>query len=209
MTLQEIGLKHKTDKATTHLYMDNYEKYLSSWRDKEFVLLELGVAAGNSISMWREAFPKAKIFGIDNNPDCAGEGIFIGSQIDTEFLDRVLAEIGIPDVVIDDCSHYSPYTIQTFEHLFPKIAPKGLYFVEDCSVFYNEHYSEKFEPNGRSKIYNFFVDMAYHVDVAGRGCTGNAQYAIDLGITDPPVPKYSRIMESMHIHPGLWLFKRK
>ena len=29
MTLQEIGLKYGTDKATTHFYMDNYEKYLS------------------------------------------------------------------------------------------------------------------------------------------------------------------------------------
>ena len=69
-TLNEIGLEHKTDKSTmTHCYLDIYESYLGKWRDKEFTLLEIGVAAGNSLRMWREYFTKAHIYGIDINPD--------------------------------------------------------------------------------------------------------------------------------------------
>lgn len=209
-TLQEIGLKHGTDKAATHFYMDNYEKYLASWRDKEFTFLELGVGNGSSIKMWREAFPNAKVYGIDNNEDCAGEGIFIGSQNDKEFLDKVLLCIGTPDVVIDDASHEGWRTVDTFKYLFPKISIGGLYFVEDSATFYSTHYSGAFESSGRSAVFTFFTGLAYDVDIAGRGMTGNVAYA--LSVENPnfdAVPEYSRIIDSIHIHPSLWLFQRK
>src|SRR3990167_5400681 len=114
-TLNDLGLKYATDKSTiTHCYLDNYAKYFESWRNKEFVFLEIGVAAGNSIRMWREYFPKAKVYGIDNNPDCAGEGIFIGSQSDNVFLDKILVEIGSPDIILDDGSHIGKDMVSTF-----------------------------------------------------------------------------------------------
>lgn len=211
MTLQEIGSKHGTDKATTHFYMDNYSKYLEPLRDKEFVLLEIGVGNGSSIKMWREAFPKAKIYGIDINEDCAGyvDGVFIGSQNDKEFLDKVLAEIGTVNVLIEDCSHEGWRTIDTFKYLFPKISNDGLYFVEDTATFYNNHYSGEFQNNGRSEVFNFFTGLAYDVDIAGRAMCGNPEVAINYPIEEPPVPTYSRILDSIHIHPSLWLFKRK
>lgn len=211
MTLNEIGVEAGTDKSTlTHCYLDNYEKYLAPLRDKEFVLLELGVGNGSSIKMWREFFPNAKVYGIDINPDCAGEGIFIGSQTDTDFLNNVLSQIGTPTVLIDDCSHEGKLTIETFKYLFPKISDGGLYFVEDCATFYNNHYSGEFESNGRSRVYNFFTDLAYHVDIAGRGMTGNVAYALTVENQNfDAVPEYSRILESIHIHSSLWLFKRR
>lgn len=209
-TLQEIGRKHGTDKATTHFYMDNYEKYLASWREKEFTLLELGVGNRSSINMWHEAFPNAKVYGIDNNNDCKGEGVLIGDQTDKDFLDKALLYIGTPDVVVDDASHEGWRTIETFKHLFPKIAEGGLYFVEDTATFYNNHYSGAFESNGRSKVFNFLIGLAYDVDIAGRGMTGNFRYAIDVENTNfDAVPEYSRVLESIHIHTSLWLFKRR
>jgi len=210
LSLDEIGLKHKTDKSSmTHCYLGNYEKYLESWRDKEFTLLELGVAGGASIKMWREYFPNAKVYGIDNNPDCAGEGIFIGSQVDTEFLDKVLDAIGEVNVLVEDCSHVGSLTIESFQYLFPKIAEGGMYFIEDTATFYSEQYSpERYE--GVSTVFRFFTDLAYDVDIAGRAMTGNSKVAIET--TNPtfhPLPEYSRILESMHIHQSLWLFKRR
>ncbi len=208
-TFHEAGLKHGTDKAVTHLYMDNYEKHLGSWRDKKFTLLELGVSTGASLRMWRELFPNAKVYGIDNNPDCAGEDVFIGSQTDKEFLDKVLDVIGIPDVIIDDCSHEGALTIETFEYLFPKLSEGGLYFIEDTATFYSEHYSPEME-NGKSVVFLYFTGLAYDVDVAGRAMTGNPTVAIET--TNPtfhPLPAYSKILESMHIYQSLWLFKRR
>lgn len=209
-SLNEIGVKHGTDKSTiTHCYLDNYSKHLESFRDKEITILEIGVAGGASIRMWREYFPLAKVYGIDNNPDCAGEGIFIGSQTDLDFLSNVLTSIGVPDIIISDGSHVGDEEVLTFKTLFPLMKSGGMYFLEDTHTLYNEHYSGGFESNGRTKAYNFFSDLVYDIDIAGRAMTGNASYAINSGITNPPVPEFSRILESMTIYTSLWLFNRR
>lgn len=212
-TLNEIGLECGTDKSTmTHCYLDTYEKYLGELRDKEFTMLEIGVAAGNSLRMWREYFTKAHIYGIDINPYCAGygEGIFIGSQSDYSFLDEVLSKIGTPDIIIDDGSHYAPNTILTFRHLFPKMAAGGYYIVEDTHCFYDKTYG--LAPpygQGMSEVYKFFTNLAIAVDVFGRGMCGNADFAINHPTQIPPVPEFSRILESIHIHTSLRIFKKK
>lgn len=212
MTLDEIGLKHKTDKSSmTHGYLNNYEKYFESWRDKEFTLLELGVAGGNSIRMWREYCPKAKIFGIDNNPDCVMEGVFIGDQTDETFLLKVLSDIGPIDIIIDDASHYGPNTIKTFQILFKLVASGGYYIVEDTHCFYDGTYgcAPPFG-EGMSEVFNFFTSLAKDVDVHGRGYTGNTDYAIKLDNQNfAPVPEYSPYLNAIHIHPSLWIFERK
>lgn len=207
--LNDLGLKHNTDKAHTHFYLDNYELYFNSIRNEEFVLLELGVAGGSSIRMWREYFPKAKIFGIDNNKDCLMEGVFIGDATDEVFLTSVLSATGMPNCVIDDSGHVGSETIKSFEILFPLIKSGGLYFVEDCATFYSKTYSGELERNGRTKVYNFFTDLAYDVDVAGRGMCGNQDFAINHPTTEPTVPKYSRLLKAIHIYPSLRVFIRK
>ncbi len=212
MTLDEIFIESQTDKgSTTHCYAPHYEKYFEEMRDKEFVLLEIGVSAGGSMKAWKKYFPKAKVYGIDNNPDCAGENVFIGDQTDFNFLDSVLEKIGIPEIVIEDGSHFGPFTILTFEHLFPKIAKGAWYVLEDTHCFYDATYGQA-PPfgQGMSRVFNFFTALACDVDVHGRGYTGNTKYAMELDNPNfAPVPKYSPILDSMHIHPSLWLFKRK
>lgn len=204
MTLNEIGLKYQTDKSTiTHQYLDNYARYFESLRNQEFNLLEIGVAGGASIKMWREYFPLAHIYGIDNNPDCGGEGIFIGDQNDYNFLTEVRNKIGPLHIVIDDGSHVGGDMINTFKFFFKEIVPKGYYIVEDTHCFYSSHYAGGADPAG------FFSSLTKDVDVAGRGMTGNTEYAINHGMTDPPVPEYSPYLASMHIHPSLWIFERK
>lgn len=209
-TLDEIFLECKTDKSSqTHCYAKSYEQYFESIRDKELVILELGVAGGCSIQAWRKYFPNAKVYGIDNNYDCAGEGIFIGSQIDWEFLQKVLDEIGTPDIIIDDASHYGPFTIKSFEILFPKLAKGGWYVVEDAACFYDRTYGEA-DGNGISEVFNFFSSLAMHVDIRGRAMTGNADYA--MKVENPgfcAVPKYSPLLDSMHIHTSIWFLKRR
>ncbi len=51
-SLHSIGEKYQTDKATYHMYLDFYEKYLN--QDDIDRFLEIGVQAGNSMKMWRE-----------------------------------------------------------------------------------------------------------------------------------------------------------
>ncbi len=209
MTLNDIGLKCGTDKATTHFYLDNYERYFSQFRDNFFTLLEIGVGAGGSIKMWREYFPNASVYGIDNNPDLSGENIFIGDQKDYNFLTEVRNKIGPLTIVIDDGSHVGSDMITTFKFFFKDIIPGGYYVLEDTHCLYEPHYAGEFEGNNRSKAYNYFTDLTYHVDVAGRGLTGNFQYAIDHGMLEPPVPEFSRELAAIHIHPSLYFFEHR
>lgn len=203
-TLNEIGLECKTDKSTiTHCYLDNYAKHLEGWRDKEFTLIEIGVAGGASIKMWREYFPKANVYGIDNNPDCAGDGIFIGNQTDLDFMASVMNRIGAPDIIIDDGSHVGHDMMNTFKKMFRWVKKGGFYVVEDTHCLYSEHY------NQGSKAFEFFTGLVRDVDVAGRAMTGNQDYAINHGMTDPPVPDYSRDLKTIHFYPSLYIFERK
>ena len=72
-------------------YFEIYEKHFNKFRDKEIKILEIGVCEGGSLWMWKEYFPKSKVFGIDIDPNTKkfeGENVevFIGSQTDTTFL---------------------------------------------------------------------------------------------------------------------------
>lgn len=210
--LNELGLKYKTDKSTiTHCYLDVYEFYFKWINNRPLVILEIGVAGGASIKMWREYFPNAQVWGIDNNPDCKHDDqILIGSQIDHLFLEGVLARTGEPDIIIDDASHFGPNTIQTFKYLFPRMCKGGWYVVEDTHCFYDETYGQWPKDGGSSAVFNFFSGLSRDVDVAGRGMTGNTEYALTVQNPNfPEIPRYSRILDSMHIHPSLWFFKRK
>lgn len=52
-------------------YFNVYERHFSSFRNKDVVILEIGVANGGSLQMWKNYFGnKAKIYGIDINPTC-------------------------------------------------------------------------------------------------------------------------------------------
>ena len=205
-SLNDIGLKHKTDKSTiTHCYLDNYEKHIEKWRNEPITILEIGVAGGASIKMWREYFPNAKVFGIDNNPDCAGEGIFIGDHNNEQFLGGTMDfYVGKCDLIIDDGSHVGNDMKTLFKRLFRAyVKSGGFYIVEDTHCIYSEHY------NQGSDAFQFFTGLVRDVDVAGRAMTGNQDYAINHGMTEPPVPEFSRYLKAMHIYTSLWMFERK
>lgn len=132
-------------------YFDVYDRYLQSYIGKEFTLLEIGVAHGGSLQIWKRYFgDKVKIVGIDigqstmfNEPQIQ---TFCGSQSDTAFLETVIKQVGIPDVVIDDGSHQPQDVLTSFNFLFPKMT-QGLYVVEDTHVAYwngNHNYVTQF-----------------------------------------------------------------
>lgn len=54
-----------------HHYIPLYDKYFSKYRRTKVRLLEIGVAKGGSLQLWRKYFGKsAVIYGIDNDPKC-------------------------------------------------------------------------------------------------------------------------------------------
>lgn len=123
-------------------YFDFYHRYLSKFVGAPITLVEIGIFSGGSLQMWRTFFgPQVRIWGIDIEPACAAyatEGIevFIGSQADREFLAGIRPGEGI-DACIDDGSHVPEHQIASFEALFSRLNPGGVYICEDIHGCHN------------------------------------------------------------------------
>jgi hypothetical protein len=148
------GTLGPTDDWRGHNYTDIYDAYLHPMRDRAVTILEIGLgvdgpgwrahiakgrnaAGGGSLRTWYRYFPKARILGIDINP--AGfldnDRIVTGvvDQGDPEQLRAFLAEHDVSqlDVIIDDGSHRPDHQQISLSTLFSRLAPSGLYFIED------------------------------------------------------------------------------
>ena len=123
-------------------YFPIYERHFAPWRGRSLVFLEIGVAKGGSLEMWRRWFgPMAVIVGVDIDRRCAGRAgagvdVRIGDQSDPQFLQRVIDEFGVPDIVLDDGSHQMADIKASFDFLYPRIGLNGVYMVEDLHTAY-------------------------------------------------------------------------
>ncbi len=93
-----LNNSHKRLHKWVH-YFDIYERHLARFRGKAPVMIEIGVAGGGSLAMWKEYFgPGSHIIGIDLNPQCKaheddGIEVFIGSQDDPAMINEIFFEI--------------------------------------------------------------------------------------------------------------------
>lgn len=123
-------------------YFEIYEKYFSKYRGQKLNILEIGIAHGGSLQLWRKYFGnQINIYAIDINQDCkqfedATTKIFIGSQSDPKFLKEVIAQLPDLDIVIDDGGHTMTQQKVSFEMLYLKVKEGGLYMVEDTHTSY-------------------------------------------------------------------------
>jgi hypothetical protein len=151
MTLDQIGLKAGTDKASSgHNYLHFYEKHLSHLRHEPIILVEAGIGGyefsnkgGESLRMWDKYFthPDRKIIGFDvydkSGVISPGAQIYQIDQTDEQTLQGKFGGLGL-DVFIDDASHINPLSIRTFEIMFPMLKPGGIYIWEDIHTSYWE-----------------------------------------------------------------------
>ena len=169
--LNEIGLKHDTDKASeVHDYLKKYQKYLPFERPDELKILEIGVLDGASTRTWKDYYYKSQIIGIDINPDCKKYEeeritIEIGSQIDGEFLKKVVDKYGPFDMILDDGSHVNSHVIYSFEQLWGSVKSQGVYVVEDTATSYWEYYGGKLRTPGT--MIEYFKNVIDEVNFAG------------------------------------------
>ena len=105
-------------------YFDIYEENFSKYRNKKITILEIGIAKGGSLRMWKSYFSSdSLIVGIDINSECKryekdNIKTYIGNQTDVDFLGSVIKDIGRPDIIIDDGGHKSNQQIISFNYLF-------------------------------------------------------------------------------------------
>ena len=147
-------------------YFPIYERHFSQWKNKSMTFLEIGVSKGGSLQMWQRYFgPLAQIIGIDINPECKKHeslGIFIriGDQSDPEFLQSIIEEFGIPDIVLDDISHQMADILNSFNFLYPMILKNGIYLVEDLHAAYWKEFGGGLnEPKSFINLSKDFIDL--------------------------------------------------
>lgn len=140
MSLDELAISFGTDKSSrVHDFAKHYQVYFELLRELPLKVLEIGVQSGASLRMWKQYFPNAQIIGLDYYPLEVMEEdrikIIQGEQKDKDVLERVLLH-GPFDIIIDDGSHKNPDIMASFEYLFPRMKPGGVYVIEDTTCTY-------------------------------------------------------------------------
>lgn len=106
-------------------YFPAYVDLFSHLRDQPCTFIEVGVLGGGSLQMWRSWLgPKARIIGVDLNPECRaleelGFEVYIGDQGDPRFWSDFFSEVGEFDALLDDGGH------QYFQQISTDLTPAG------------------------------------------------------------------------------------
>ncbi len=134
--LEELGRKHQPSKLPGD-YLRRYSPWLEPIRASVSNVVEIGVERGDSLRMWRDYFPNARIHGVDIDPRAKAHeseriNVWMADSTDPAGVERIMNGISGPiQLMIDDGSHHPFDQIETFKNLFPYLSDRGLYFVED------------------------------------------------------------------------------
>jgi demethylmacrocin O-methyltransferase len=209
LSLDAIAVRHGSDKSSrVHGYTRAYERYFAAWKDDTVRLLEIGIGGGSSLRMWREYFPSARLYGLDvkdcRHVESVGVTVFVGSQADAGVLDRVAAEAGKLDIIIDDGSHRWSDQVFAFQKLYPHLKPGGYYVVEDLHTSYSDDYR-----SGDERALAFFQGLAQDVNLHGKSGYGrpcnDPYYSVLIG----ELNVYERTIESLTFYKSIVFVRKK
>lgn len=155
------------------LFLDKCSKYCDKWehyfavyerelyrfvhRNQEVALLEVGVQNGGSLELWSDFLPAGStITGIDINPEVGllkfespHVKAFAIDATDADALDGLFGSQSF-DIIIDDGSHTSADIIKSFELLYNRLKPGGVYIIEDLHCSYRREFQGGYLYEGSS-----------------------------------------------------------
>jgi hypothetical protein len=213
-----IALRCGTDKVRDHAYQYAYQRYLGPLSlpgVAPFSMIEIGYAAGSSACVWREMLTQADQHSIEvgcteanrakhdaswivNSPlfdVMLKEGrLHCGDGASGEFMAPILRSLRHPlTVVVDDGGHGPSEMAGSFTYLFPRIAPRGHFFMEDLSESYRVGHLG-FVPKF---VRPLLEDLHYRAD--------------DPPLDDPALnnlPHLAKFLRSVHCYQHLCIFER-
>jgi cephalosporin hydroxylase len=120
-----------------------YKSLFRYMKFKKIKLLELGIDYGGSLLFWSDFFihPKTKITGADiafpvTKTFPRRVSVVQCDQNDSASLIKIAEEHGPFDIIIDDASHFTKETDNSFKTLIPYVISGGYYIIEDWYVDY-------------------------------------------------------------------------
>lgn len=182
-------------------YFEIYDRHLSKYRGTDVHIMEIGVYHGGSLQMWKYYFgPKAKLYGVDINPNCKKLEenqiqIFIGDQEDREFLRTIVKNIPKIDILIDDGGHKMKQQKSTFEELFNHIDRNGIYLCEDLHTSYWRKFG-----GGYKKRSTFIEYSKNFIDYI------NAWHSKHRRLT---VSEFTRSVHSLHYYDSVLVIEKR
>jgi hypothetical protein len=196
MNLDEIGLKHGTDKASNgHDYLRTYESIFGHRRQEALTILELGINEGRSLRTWNQYFPNARILGVDIDKRSMK---WADDRIETFLCDvSKPAEIAVlktslpsgVDYIIDDASHHVDDIIIAHQNLCSLINPGGAYIIEDTSRAFlevREHPARGNRFQG-TRMIDYFGQLIASLNGDGRPNTHNVKRMQKEGYPVSPI----------------------
>jgi len=142
MDLNSLVDSTRTDKNTTHSYLDLYQILLGSKKETAQNVLEVGIQQGGSIKLWRDFFTNANIYGLDvMHIDDVWSIIKTDDRIklytSTDAYDEELFKLNFLeqnikfDFLLDDGPH-TLKSMESFIQLYSQImADGGILIIED------------------------------------------------------------------------------
>lgn len=139
--LCQLARKYGSDKySAKHSYTAWYWEQFKDRRESVRHVLELGIGEGASLLMWRDFFPQAHVWGVDNDHQRMMDADRITTLIfdqskreDLQDLSEGCKGAGI-DLFIDDGSHRPEDQIATCLAVMPHLPPHALYVIEDVAA---------------------------------------------------------------------------
>jgi hypothetical protein len=195
-------------------YFPIYERAFGDLRGRPIRFLEIGVARGGSLSAWRRYFhPGSTIVGIDVDPLCRqfdnpaiNVHVRIGGQQDPSFLRTLVDEFGPFDAILDDGSHVTSYTIDTFRFLFAGgLADGAVYVVEDVHSNYWKAYRD-----GPMSFIEFACGLVDLMHAHYREATSDDHFLLGGSTrrSSLTVPTVTPLLESIEFHDSIVVIRR-
>ena len=152
LNLTDLADRYGSDKGSRkHRYTELYHMLFHPYRNGEFNFLEMGLLIGGpehgaspdrqtddlpSVRMWLDYFTRAQVHGLDvSDFSWLKHERFTFHRCDMENRDQIAAAVARisppPRIVVDDASHASHHQQNAFLEIFPRMAPGGLYVIED------------------------------------------------------------------------------
>lgn len=212
-TLDQIMSSVRTDKSSKyHNYTPVYEIYFEPLRDKEIVLLELGIGniesenrEGESLKGWIKYFYNGDCYAIDNSETNVNRTryTYLCDQTDEVRLKEIIFHIGNPDIIIDDASHIQSNTIKSFEILFPLLESGGLYCIEDLQTAYFPSWGgdETVFDFSKETVMNYFFKVCHYVNLKRQ-----ETFQVPPNVT---VPEIYKTIKSVCFHHGQIIITKK
>jgi hypothetical protein len=170
--LKQVFLNHTekvSDKWT--LYINEWDRIFSPYRDLPIDLFEIGIQNGGSLEIWAKYFTNAKkIIGCDIDEKCRELSFtdpriefYVGDANINEIQEKVLESAPKYDIIIDDGSHRSSDVIRSFCRYYPYLKYDGIYVIEDLHTSYWEEFEGSlFNPGSSMSFLKHIVDIVNH-----------------------------------------------